>query len=84
MRSRTWPVVAAGFVGALITTALLVAIVRSDEVARADMPAAYQPLFQAGLAAAWWLPGAALAWWRPTLPFAWLAVGDSGRDFLES
>lgn len=82
MRSRSWPVVAAGLVGVTIVAAVLVALVRSDVVAEADVSSPHTPLFQAGLTVAWWLPGAALAWWRPTLPFAWLALGASSAHAI--
>lgn len=84
MRSRNWPVVAAVLVGAAIATGVVVALVRSEVVAEAEVSTPYLPLFQAGLALAWWLPGAALAWWRPTLPFAWLALAASGAHAMAS
>ena len=84
MRLRGRPVIVAGIVGTTIVAALVVAFVRSDVVAEADVPSPQLPLVQAALAVAWWLPGAALAWWRPTLPFAWLALGASAAHAVAS
>lgn len=82
MRSRSWPIVAAGLVAATIAAAVVVALARNDAVAEANMSSSHVPLFQAGLAMAWWLPAAALAWLRPTLPFVWLALAASGAHAI--